>query len=523
MWNINDDVYYALKAPAREITGALTYFSPVDNEQKWIYADGIKNFTIEKTSPSGKLFGFAVSQKITIELVGSVTDIKKGVSISPFVYPKGYSSTSAGILADFYTESVEYNRVKNVTKIIGYDFLHKLDSIPVGDVEITYPLYALNYALDLVEPYRGYVEFEGINHLIREAPNANPTDSIRSVLISLAEFTGSICYVTYGNNIKFRAMKAEEVMDVITPDDYFDLTVGTEPVRLTMLGTVNEFNNNVYYYGTNGYSQVFRENPFMYRDDVNLIIDRVGGQVMSVETVPYKLSWRGNPSYELGDYIILQDIDGNANFIRWFNETLIYDGGLKSSSDWTATESDNIDIAPRSISTSIKSTVAKVDKINQEITLLAEKVENSDAGYLSQEVASLKVTTDAITADVSRLFGDLDTFEESVNAKLSRDNLSIIFKEEMTNQGVGTQIVTSTGYKFDKDGLNISKYDNPINTTITENGMYIKDSGVDILIANNSGVVADRLTAKTYLDIQNKVIFIDYGNRMGCFWIGGNE
>lgn len=526
MYPIGDAGLDAYKSPARQITASIRYRSSVNNELVYLNPeDNLVNFTVERTSPTGKLFGFAVSQKITIEAVGSVTNLKKGTALTTTIQPKEVSDGMV-VLPTFYVDTVEFNKVQNRTSIVGYDFLHKLDSIPIGEIEITYPTYALNYALDVVEPYGGYCEFEGLNHLIREAPNLGGSESARSVLTALAEFTGCICYVSYGNNIRFRPMKGEDFVDVLTADDYFDLTVGDEIVQLTMIGSVNEFDQDRYYYGDVGFTQVMRENPFFYnRTDTQSVIDQIANRVLSVQNVPYKLDWRGCPAYELGDLLILQDKDGNANYVRFFNETLIYDGGLKSKSEWESGESDSMDLNPQSVSSNFKQTIAKVDKINQEITLLAEKVENSDVGALTEEMASIKLTTDSITAQVSKLEEDIDACEqniESVSAQMSSDNLSIIVRNEVNKLDIETDhVVTETGFTFDKDGMKITKTGNPISTTITENGMYVNDTGVDVLVANSAGVEADRLTAKTYLAIQDKVIFSEYGSRFGCFWIGG--
>ena len=83
-------------------------------------------------------------------------------------------------------------------------------------------------------------------------------------------------------------------------------------------------------------------------------------------------------------------------------------------------------------------------------------------------------------------------------------------------------IETSTGYTFDKDGLHISKSDSEISTTITEDGMTVYEGSKALLTANNEGVAATDLHAKTYLIIGTNSRFENYGSsRTACFWIGG--
>ena len=87
------------------------------------------------------------------------------------------------------------------------------------------------------------------------------------------------------------------------------------------------------------------------------------------------------------------------------------------------------------------------------------------------------------------------------------------------------RVETTTGYRFDADGLDITKTGQEMSNKLDHTGMYVKRSGEDILTANNKGVDAVNLRAKTYLIIgsgDGRSRFEDYGiNRTGCFWVGG--
>ena len=89
------------------------------------------------------------------------------------------------------------------------------------------------------------------------------------------------------------------------------------------------------------------------------------------------------------------------------------------------------------------------------------------------------------------------------------------------------KVVTSTGYKFDSDGLTISKTGSEMSTNIDEDGMVIKRDKEERLIANNEGVIAYDLHAKTYLIIGTNSRFEDYEKdgepQTGCFWITNTE
>jgi hypothetical protein len=119
---------------------------------------------------------------------------------------------------------------------------------------------------------------------------------------------------------------------------------------------------------------------------------------------------------------------------------------------------------------------------------------------------------------VSSSVGDI----AEMSSELKRDMESLSFK--INEVGVD-KVTTTTGYKFDKDGLHISKTSDPMSNKIDNTGMYVKRYGEDILTATDKGVDAVNLHAKTYLIVgaeEGRSRFEDYGaNETGCFWIGG--
>lgn len=520
MYDVSDSYLDAFKSKARRINGAVVCVT--DSGDYTMAPNGnLISFTIEKTAPQGKLFGFAISQKITIEVIGILDNIKKGNRLIPSIHIKDLDEEEL-LLPYFYIDTVEHNKVKNRTTIVGYDILHKLDTMRIDEFEITYPTYALNYALDILEPVGGYAHFEGINHLIREAPNLNGDESARSVLIALAEFTGSICYVSSGDTVKFRGMSPSDFTDVLTADDYFDLSVGGEIITLTQIASHTELGDNSAY-GNDGYSQIIWENPFLNKvDEVDSLIIAIGNQVLNTTTTSYKLTWRGCPAYELGDFVILQERDGSAQYAIYFNEKIVFNGGLKVTSEWEPVESESI--KPPNITQSLKQTIAKVDKVNQEIQLVASKCDE-----LEEKMSKIEIEPDSITSVVTKVekleeivdanTGRINTLTNKVSQMITAEDVRIQI-EETLEEGV-EKVITKTGFTFDEEGLTIEKSDSIMKTVITEDGMTIYRSNQAALEVNNEGVKAEDLHATTYLLIGNNSRFEDYlGSRTGCFWIG---
>ena len=112
--------------------------------------------------------------------------------------------------------------------------------------------------------------------------------------------------------------------------------------------------------------------------------------------------------------------------------------------------------------------------------------------------------------------------EKRVNAQITEESVNLQIDKKLQN-GV-TRVETSTGFKFDDNGLKVSKTGSSTDTRITENGMTVNniENGETMLTANKDGVNATNLKATTYLIIGERSRFENYGtDRTGCFWIGG--
>jgi uncharacterized protein YehS (DUF1456 family) len=125
---------------------------------------------------------------------------------------------------------------------------------------------------------------------------------------------------------------------------------------------------------------------------------------------------------------------------------------------------------------------------------------------------------DSTAQTLQALNGDISLLSSRVDATLTANDVSIAIQKEMAN-GTG-KVITSTGFVFNEDGLNISKTGSEMTTQITEDGMKVSRDNSIVLTANNVGVEATNLHANTYLIIGTHSRFEDYGNRTGCFWIG---
>lgn len=174
-----------------------------------------------------------------------------------------------------------------------------------------------------------------------------------------------------------------------------------------------------------------------------------------------------------------------------------------------------------SISLSQNASAAELEDVRKETSTTVKTIENrvsaieTNADSVSASVRSLRTIVDDANNKVEEL-------EKRVNAQITEESVNLQIDKKLQN-GV-TKVETSTGFKFDENGLKVSKTGSSTDTRITENGMTVNniENGETMLTANKDGVNATNLKATTYLIIGERSRFENYGtDRTGCFWIGG--
>lgn len=144
---------------------------------------------------------------------------------------------------------------------------------------------------------------------------------------------------------------------------------------------------------------------------------------------------------------------------------------------------------------------------------------------LARDMESISASaTRTILAEEGGVNDSITELSNTVEMKLDADAVNIAIGQKLSN-GVDEVVITETGYSFGSNGLQISKTDSEMSNLLDNTGMYVKRSGSEVLTANNQGVGAVNLHAKTYLIIgsgNGRSRIEDYGtNRTGVFWIGG--
>lgn len=534
MQQMSADWLTDITAPSRIVEAKVEVYRDSALVYTFLPDDILVSIQIGKATERGKIFGYTVCQVATVEII----DSENSIELQKDDALKIYLGTEAELANNptFYIEEIKKDEVRSNVSIVAYDSMNKATKYKQSDLTISYPITMRGYGeavaahLGLTARWVEYSDlFSGFEYQEEIPPNFSGEETLRQVLIALAEARGVICFIDKDDKLCFKRINSlDEAVLEIKKEDYFEFNLG-EIKPLTNIIYTNVLGDTITYTDDlTGYSYVIRDNPFLdaLDEDVLSLFDCLAEAIESETFVftPYTIKWRGNPALELGDVVSIEKKDDNFVNVFYLGETLIYNGGLVVSCDLGSEEDENADTPPITIGDALSKTSAKIDKVNDEIILVAGSVEEN-----ATNISNLTLTAEDITASVQQietvvdegltsLNDEITTLSKKVELGVTAEDVKIAISSELAN-GVD-KVTTSTGYTFNQDGLTVSKSTSDITTTITEDGMRVDRGGETVLTANNEGVQAEDLHATTYLIIGANSRFEDFGSRTGCFWIG---
>lgn len=491
-------------------------FVPLDGET-FSHDGDLMDFEIEKTG-EGKFFGYGVGQKITVKVrdKDGVYNPTQGQIMRPFI-------DGISIGPEFYVKDIKRDENTNQLTLIGYDALEKAAGYQLSDLEEPYTDYAeLIRSIGAILNFSDTIHDQGMfENAFTDNMNANGSETLREILDDIAEATQTIYYLNYNNAIVFKELRSDMMPNyTVGKSQYF--TLKSEPARrLAAIVSVNELGDNAGWSNGEGETQYVRDNVFWTLNaDLRNVIETAVANAAGLTIVPYDCSWRGNYLVEIGDRLMIDGKDGSFQTFL-INDKLTFNGGLKQKSSFVYEAEEKTAHNPTSLGEALKQTYAKVDKANKQIEMVV-----SDVSETQSAIAALQLNEKSITATVEGLqktaettTGEIETLTQKVSTQITQDQVSFAISTELA-KGVDKVATKEKKYTFDDEGLSISSSENNISTTITEDGMTVKKSGEDVLIANKDGVLAEDLKATTFLIIAGSR-FENYGGRTGCFWIGG--
>lgn len=502
--------------------------------------DAIKSIKIERVAEDSKFFGFGVIHKINIHLI----DVTRAINISTSNYLKINLGIDINGTIEYipfpkaYVTEVNRDENTNELSITAYDILNTAKSHRFDELVLTAP-YTIK---DVIEAASGLI---GANTLVYDASitsfaieyptgaNFEGTETLQEILQSAAEATQTVFYIDGDDNLVFKRLSRDgQAVKTISREEYITLDCSTNR-RLQTIANVTELGENVSVSTTQvGTTQYIRDNGFLdLREDIDTLIETAIADIGNITINQFSCEWRGDPSLEVGDKLNLVTKDNATVTTYLLNDTITYNGGLEESSEWKYTESEQTESNPSSLGEALKQTFAKVDKANKQVNIMVSEVAaNSDnisnlqfdIENINASVQSTETTTNTTLESINE---ELNTLTKKVESSMTAEQINIAIKSELSN-GV-TKVETSTGYTLDENGLTVSKTGSEMTTNIDEDGMSVYRGDVEVLTANNEGVTAYNLHAKTYLIVGSSSRFEDYEKdgelRTGCFWIGGGN
>lgn len=483
--------------------------------------DRLIKFTIERVG-EGKFFGFGICQKINVHLIDkertlnitTAHSIKVGIDCSP------WQDTVLYPYPTFYVSEVRRDENTNELSITGYDLLYPETAHTINEMVLpeSYTLYDFVLAAGTA---LGVSDYKFINNtdtndafalIMPKGGNFEGTETIREGLNDVAEITQTIFYIDRMDRLVFRRLAKDAEPDwIIDKSNYFTLQSKTNR-RLGVLYHTTALGDNLHVEtAAAGSTQYIRDNGFWtafqsteIAVELEKALARVGGMTIN----QFDCYWRGNFLLEIGDKLGLVTKDNETVHSYLLDDIVTFNGSFSETTLWQFTVEEEAEGNPTTIGDKLNQTFARVDKVNQEVEIVAG------------ETASIKLTNDAIQSSVQKLDNNLSEVMAEVNTKVSAEDLTISIKEAMSEQGMNA-ITTTTGFTFNEQGLHIEKTNSDMTTSITEDGMKIYRRGNEILVADNLGVRAEDLHATTFLIIGDNSRLENYeGTRTGCFFIG---
>lgn len=366
-----------------------------------------------------------------------------------------------------------------------------------------------------------------------EGANFSGKETLKEVLDDIAEITQSIYYINQYNDLIFKPINNSNltVDKTITKAIYSDLK--SEDIHtLQAIASITELGDNLTASTEEtGETQYIRANDFMTsRDDLTTILDEALARTAGISAHAFELEWRGDPALEPGDRIAIITKDDNIIYSYLFTDTLTFNGGLREKTEWRFKPGETVTSNPTSLGEAVKQTIARVDKVNQEISFLVSENDGTKEALAAIQMnseginASITKVEEVSNAAIDNIGEELTTLTNRVNTAVTSDSIQFEIRSEL-GSGID-KVVTATGFVFDNQGLTISKEGSEMETNIDENGMSIFRDNVEVLTADNTGVYAYNLHARTYLIVGETSRFEDFTSvdgekRTGCFWIGG--
>lgn len=428
--------------------------------------------------------------QVIVEL-GIEREQKTGSEARKYVNKTNKMRTGGYLNKIFYENPIEYVRLGTffVSEHVDVDENEKTTTINCMDsvlfLEGTYkptvnfPAKLFDVAADACYQAGVAMDVETFLQLPDKKIATKPTDlTIRQMLGYISQYVAG--YIKFSKYDVLQLKSGSDTVKIINTDLYYSKGLSKNDLKYKISGLTNSpagDSASITVGSTTG-NQLEIDNPFISKADLQDIFSLLS----SIEYYPFNIEWRGIPSIEAGDWMIVEDIEGNQYKIPNLKYSLSYNGGLRATSSAeaeavasaTAAYKSKADSGVKAVAAqvaSVKNEMIDKEKIIEQINLSEEK---------DPENNTLRITPNKIRISMNTEIDDNSIEGEKI-------------KEVKADKLVG---------EYSGDELKISFDEQSVETRINDKNKVMLSNGMISL--QNAGQIVSNISVD---QIRNPIIF----------------
>ncbi|WP_305741736.1 hypothetical protein [Lactobacillus gasseri] len=318
-------------------------------------ATDINSLKYDSGAYTGDTFaiGSTYSNSVQIEFSHLIENLKLGMEVLPSIgikTSKGYIYEPLGVF--IISSEIKMDRNNNLTSISASDRFCGLEGSYKS--KLAYPAKVLDVIAEICAQSGVKANVDDLARLPHQAdlPSAITGQTYRKALGWIAQLYAG--YATFDRKGLFTIRTIAEPNYELDPSQYEQagLTKNEAPYKIsgiqcqTTITTKTRDGEDTdetktYQVGDSNGSQIKLENNIMTPDRLTNIWE----QIKDINFYPFSLNWFGNPAIEAGDWLKLQDKQGNKFIVPNNSYTLDFNGGLSATSKADQTSSTDSGIA----------------------------------------------------------------------------------------------------------------------------------------------------------------------------------
>ncbi len=318
-------------------------------------ATDINSLKYDSGAYTGDTFaiGSTYSNSVQLEFSHLIENLKLGMEVLPSIgikTSKGYIYEPLGVF--IISSEIKMDRNNNLTSISASDRFCGLEGTYKS--KLAYPARVLDIIAEICAQSGVKANVDDLSRLPHQAdlPSAITGQTYRKALGWISQLYAG--YATFDRHGLFTIRTIAEPNYELDPSQYEQagLTKNEAPYKIsgiqcqTTITTKTRDGEDTdetktYQVGDTNGPQIKLENNIMTPDRLTNIWE----QLKDVTFYPFSLNWFGNPAIEAGDWLKLQDKQGNKFIVPNNSYTLDFNGGLSATSKADQTSSTDSGIA----------------------------------------------------------------------------------------------------------------------------------------------------------------------------------